>query len=294
MQYDTIFHRYTILVLASQAHLVEEEILSRATCFAADEVLRLPPRLPGQGLHQSLIDVARAQDEAAKRAERRKAKEARRRAREAAAAAAAETGDDGANNNDGAGGGAAEDADELSEDDDDNNENGGETNDAENGGVAGGSVDLDGGEAAAAVAAAYGDEPWLETAAEVLERNHDTGSGGAVPEWERVPTAREEGRAHDVVVTGPPLSGKSTLARALGAKYSLPALTVDGAVRGALRLRNKLGASVREAIHWFTAKEEVRHVVCSVRWASESRPLDAREGQKMSTSNKSDVRSSRN
>ncbi|CAN0432095.1 unnamed protein product, partial [Ectocarpus sp. 8 AP-2014] len=62
-----------------KAHLVEEEILSRATCFAADEVLRLPPRLPGQGLHQSLIDVARAQDEAAKRAERRKAKEARRR-----------------------------------------------------------------------------------------------------------------------------------------------------------------------------------------------------------------------
>ncbi|CAM9472874.1 unnamed protein product, partial [Hapterophycus canaliculatus] len=59
-----------------KAHLVEEEILSRATGFAADEVLRLPPRLPGQGLHQSLIDVARAQDEAKGRAERREAKQA--------------------------------------------------------------------------------------------------------------------------------------------------------------------------------------------------------------------------
>lgn len=285
------------LALASQAHLVEEEILSSATCFAADEVLRLPPRLPGQGLHQSLIDVARAQDETAKRAERRKAKEARRRAREAAAAATAEAGDDGANNNEGgAGGGPAEDAVELSDDDDDDNENGEETNNAENGGGGGGmGVGIDGGEAATAAAAAYGDEPWLETAAEVLERNHDTGSGGGVPEWERVPTAREEGRAHDVVVTGLPLSGKSTLARALGAKYSLPALTVDGAVRGALRLRNKLGARVREALHWFTAKEEVRCIVFLVRWESESRPLDTREGHKTSAKSlKLDARSSRN
>ncbi|CAM9769610.1 unnamed protein product, partial [Sphacelaria rigidula] len=46
----------------AQVHLQEEAILARATGFAADETLRLPPRHPGQGLHQSLIDVARAQE----------------------------------------------------------------------------------------------------------------------------------------------------------------------------------------------------------------------------------------
>jgi len=279
---------------------VEEEILSRATGFAADEVLRLPPRLPGQGLHQSLIDVARAQDEAARRAELREAKVARRRAREAAgAAAAAEAADadqaggdptaDGNNQGGtgaqgrrasnaggggrksagerastavrageattaaaGAGGAAGNGDDELSEDDEE---------DAENGLNA--VTEIDGGEAAAAAAAAYGDESWLETAAEALERSGGAGSG-AVPEWDRVPTAREEGRAHDVVVTGPPLSGKSTISRALGKRYRLPTITTDGAVKEALRLRSKLGASVRAAIHWFTAKEEVQNVFYSV------------------------------
>lgn len=276
---------------------MEEEILSRATGFAADEVLRLPPRLPGQGLHQSLIDVARAQDEAARREELREAKIAGRRAREAANAAAAADaanadrggGDPSADghsqggagaldrraSNIGGGGGksaggrastvakAGEAAaaaagagasgidggelgelGELSEDDDEDAEN------ALNG------TEIDGGEAAAAAAAAYGDEKWLETAAEALERTGGAGSS-ALPEWDRVPTAREEGRAHDVVVTGPPLSGKSTLSRALAAKYRLPTLTMDGAVKEALRLRSKLGARVRAAIHWFTAKEEV-------------------------------------
>lgn len=255
---------------------MEEEILSRATGFAADEVLRLPPRLPGQGLHQSLIDAARAQDEAARCAELREAKLSRRRAREAedaaAVAAAADNAGDsfGDNNQEGArargrgssggggkptnsrastageaaagdGGAAGEDSGELSEEDDEHGENGI-------------SNEIDGGEAAVAAAAAYGDEPWLETKREVLERI----GVGAVPEWDRVPTAREEGRAHDVVVTGPPLSGKSTLSRALAARYGLPALTMDGTVREALRLRNKLGARVRAAIHWITAKEKVR------------------------------------
>ncbi len=278
---------------------MEEEILSRATGFDADEVLRLPPRLPGQGLHQSLIDVARAQDEAARRAELREAKAASRRAREAAAAAAAAEaanadhagGDPSADGNNqggvgaqgrrtsnaggggkksaggrastaarageavaaaaaGAGGAGGNDDGELSEDGDEDAEN--DLNVV---------TEIDGGEAAAAVAAAYGDESWLETAAEALERAGGAGSG-ALPEWDRVPTAREEGRAHDVVVTGPPLSGKSTIARALGAKYRLPTLTMDGAVKEALRLRSKLGARVRAAIHWFTAKEEVHP--CSV------------------------------
>lgn len=271
---------------------MEEEILSRATGFAADEVLRLPPRLPGQGLHQSLIDVARAQDEAASRAELREAKAARRRAREAAAAAAAAEaanadhagGDPSADGNNqggagtqgrrasnaggggkksarvrastaarageaasaaaGAGGAGWNDDGELSEDEDED----------ENGLNA--VTEIDGGEAAAAAAAAYGDESWLETAADALQRAGGAGSG-AVPEWDRVPTPREQGRAHDVVVTGPPLSGKSTISRALGAKYRLPTLTMDGAVKEALRLRSKLGARVRAAIHWFTSKEEV-------------------------------------
>lgn len=253
--------------------------MSRATGFAADEVLRLPPRLPGQGLHQSLIDAARAQDEAARRAELREAKIARRRAREAADSAAVVTAADntgdpsGDNIQEGAGargggssgvsgkptnsrtstageaavaavgdgGAAGEDNGELSEEDDEYDEDGLNN-------------EVDGGEAAMAAAAAYGDEIWLETREEVLERI----GVGAIPEWDKVPTAREEGRAHDVVVTGPPLSGKSTLSRALATRYRLPALTVDGTVKEALRLRNKLGARVRAAIHWFTAKEKVR------------------------------------
>lgn len=270
---------------------MEEEILSRATGFAADEVLRLPPRLPGQGLHQSLRDAARAQDEAARRAEAWEAKISRRRAREAAdaaaiaAAASADNAGDpsGDNNQEGAGargrgfsvgvgvggkpatgrastageaaasapgandgGAAGEDYCELSEEDDEDGEDG-VNNDVDGGGVA----------AAVAAAAAYGNENWLETREEVLERTGGTGSG-AVPEWDRVPTAREEGRAHDVVVTGPPLSGKSTLSRALAARQRLPVLTADGAVKEALRLRNKLGARVRAAIHWFTTKEKAR------------------------------------
>lgn len=258
--------------------------MSRSTGFAADEVLRLPPRLPGQGLHQSLIDAARAQDEVGRRAELREAKICRRRAQEAAdaAAAAAASADNagdpsGDNNQEGArgrgssgggggsgkpasnrtstageavaalsgndGGAPGEDYGEQSEEDDENGENGINN-------------EIDG-EAAVAAAAAYGDETWLETRAEVLERAGGAGSG-AIPEWDRVPTAREEGRAHDVVVTGPPLSGKSTLSRALAVRYGLPALTIDGTVKEALRLRNKLGARVRAAIHWFTAKEKAR------------------------------------
>lgn len=264
-----------------QAHLIEEEILSRATGFAADEVLRLPPRLPGQGLHQSLIDAARVQDEVARRAELREAKIRAREAADADAVAAAVAdgpGDPSSDNQEGAGvrgrgsasggggggkpsngkvstaaeaaaaaalsgndGAAGDDYGELSGEDDDNGE-------------IGINNEIDGDEAAVAVAAAYGDESWLETGEEVLAR----AGGGAVPEWDKVPTAREEGRAHDVVVTGPSLSGKSTLSRALAARYGLPALTIDGTVKEALRLRNKLGARVRAAIHWFTAKEKAR------------------------------------
>lgn len=282
-----------------QAHLVEEEILSRATGFGADEVLHLPPRLPGQGLHQSLIDVAHAQDEASKRAERR---EARARAREeraaAAAASAAATQDDATEKSvkpaGGGGGGASTSGGKPVGRSSTTAAAGGRgrqsmTNDAMEGArmdgglsddEADGEDNEDGGAidgvkgSPAAAAAAYGDEPWLEP----LPAAAGDGGGGAdgdgtsvIPEWDRVSTAREEGRAHDVVVTGPPLSGKSTLSRALAARYRTPALTVDGIINEAMRLRNKLGARVRAAIHWFTAKEEVRQdrgnsvvVCCSV------------------------------
>lgn len=74
-----------LLYIRSQAHLEEEAILARAKGFTADETLRLPPRLPGQGLHRSLIDVARAQEEADRRAERRAAKALAREAKAVAA-----------------------------------------------------------------------------------------------------------------------------------------------------------------------------------------------------------------
>lgn len=129
------------------------------------------------------------------------------------------------------------------------------------------------GEGSADAAAAYGDEPWLEPLTPptpTTGREVDgivAAAGGApavIPDWDRVPTARDQGRAHDVVVTGPPLSGKSTLSRALAASYRTPALTLDGVIKEAMGLRNKLGARVRAAIHWFTAKEEVRAPFCVV------------------------------
>lgn len=276
---------------------MEEEILSRATGFAADEVLRLPPRLPGHGLHQSLLDTARAQDEAARRAERREARtRARREQAEAAAAdatAAAEGAtaalDSGRKGGKATAGGSAsrpstgggklpsrasaashpqtaiENDTERGAEDDDLSENEGDGD----GNTCDGGTGPDGSEcnsaaAALAAAAAYGDEYWLEpvTATAGGEGAASAGEdGAATPAWDRVPTAREEGGAHDVIVTGPPLSGKSTLSRALGATYRTPTLTMDGVIKEALRLRNKLGARVRAALHWFTAKEEVRRML---------------------------------
>lgn len=122
------------------------------------------------------------------------------------------------------------------------------------------------GSAAAAAAAAYGNEAWLEP---LPHRGRRTPSGAengrsvamSVPEWDRVPTDREQRRAHDVVLVGPPMSGKSTLSHALAAKYQTMALSVDLVIAEALRLRTPLGGRVRAAVHWFTAKEEVRFSV---------------------------------
>lgn len=277
-----------------QVHLQEEAILARATGFAADETLRLPPRHPGQGLHQSLIDVARAQERQDRRAARKIARQKAKEEQAAAEAAAAEA-DAGANSTegaanasgsrpgtspstvtgqkgattareegaDGSGAGAAvsrerspEDGGLLSDDDDeDHGEDGADDSDA----------------AAAAAAAAYGNESWLEPlllyrSRTVGGRGVATGTAGServngvravVPEWDRVPTSREQGLQHDVVVTGPPMSGKSTLSHALAEKYQIPRLSVDSVITEALRLRSALGARVRVALHWFTAREEV-------------------------------------
>lgn len=265
-----------------QTHVLEEEILSRAQGFEADGFLRLPPRRPGEGLHQSLIDATYEQDEQDRRVERREKKARLREARLAASVAAsaavasgeppgsagirpstsgrmetktsnhprttAEAVADGVT----VGNGAAQD-----EPSDDEAANSGEDDD---GGGRGDHADL-------CPVAAYDDEPWLLALPAGGTRESSTrgksGSAAAatvakdVPEWDRVPTAREEGRAHDVVVTGPALSGKSTLARALADSYCVTTLTIDGIIKEAMRLRNELGARVRAAIHWFTATEEV-------------------------------------
>lgn len=119
-------------------------------------------------------------------------------------------------------------------------------------------------DAAESMAAAYGNEPWLEA----LDPEESGPAGDAslsrsrkatlvVPEWDRVPTAREMGKEHDVIMAGPPLSGKSTLSRALGTFYQVPTITIDGTIADARKLRDPLGARVRAALHWFTAKEQV-------------------------------------
>ena len=192
--------------------------------MAAGEVLRLPPRLPGEGLHHSLLDAARAQDEAEKRAKRREAK-------------ARGLAPDGARDFDG----------ELDDDDADDESNSEE-------GAFGKSEYYE----STTAMEARGDDPLLEPLPSSVALVVSEGEGtSALPTWDRVPTVREEGRTHDIVVTGPPLSGKSTLSHALGARYGIPALTVDEAVKEAMRLRNKLGANVRAAMHYFTAREEV-------------------------------------
>lgn len=240
-------------------------MLGKADGFAADETLRLPPRLPGQGLHQSLIDAARARDFAEMRADRHAAKARSRKRNNASAtpvstvegaettisngtrpASRASTATSGARvareeTDVGAGTGvSAKGIPEDREPSDDDNDLYFEDGDP-----------IDGHDLTFVSATAYGDEPWLEP----LDSQGD--GQMAVPEWDRVPTSREHGREHDVVVVGPKLSGKSTLANALGAHYQTATISVDGAIRDAMRLRNPLGTRVRAALHWFTAREEV-------------------------------------
>lgn len=252
--------------------------MSQAPWFASDDILRFPPRLPGEALHQSLLDFSHAQEDRTKHSENPESnahgqKESvavsKKTSRgstvtenpvERGSVAPASPGRNNkrekrktvttviVENNDDMHGGKGDG--ERSEDDEE-----GENDD--------GSV---------FAMAAYGDESWLEPLPASRESNtsgsRDGGmgwSGGnkespvaVVPEWDRVPTARESGRACDVVVTGPPLSGRSTVSHALARRYGVPALSVDVVVKEAMRLRNKLGAKVRAAMHWFTAREEVR------------------------------------
>lgn len=265
-------------------------ILARAPGFAVDETLRLPPRHPGQGLHHSLIDVARAQDKQETRTALQIAR-ARDREKKAAAVVAA-TGTeatDAAGTPAGSGGKAAtvgsskpvsrastvagpkgvsrEEADAMAGGIDRKILEGGQLSDGDgkDDQEAGENLDLDG-LATADTAAEYGNEPWLEP----LPNSGKRTPGGAenvplvarpVPEWDRVPTFREQGRAHDVILVGPPMSGKSTLSRALAAKYQTMVLSVDLVIAETLRLRTPLGARVRAAVHWFTAKEKVRFSV---------------------------------
>lgn len=275
--------------LLLQAYIEEEKILARATGFAADETLRLPPRLPGEGLHQSLIDVARAQNKRNKRAARQEARERAREARAAAAAsvAAGASGAEPAGTSYAAsvpvgkttpgapssiagsrastvvrGGRATREEAEASAGARaaDNVEDGSELSDGKDGDdLEDGIANSADGSAAVAAAAAYGNEPWLEP----LPHKAGEGGGGGtgaivVSEWDRDPTARERGQEHDVVVTGPSMAGTSTLCRALAEKYQAPVLTIDSMITEAMRLRTPLGARVRAALHRFTAKEEVR------------------------------------
>lgn len=72
------------------------------------------------------------------------------------------------------------------------------------------------------------------------------------------PTVREEGKAHDILLLGPPLSGKTIAAQALRSKYGYPVLTLDSIVEDGLLIRNDLGKEVRHALGKHTSVERVK------------------------------------
>ncbi|CAM9191035.1 unnamed protein product, partial [Phaeothamnion confervicola] len=177
--------------------------------YDADDVLRLPPRVPGEGLPAALL---------------RHLAEADRQIAESAAAPR---------------GAAAA------------------------GSVASSMTAADPTAAAArAVAAAAAAETAVVTVVHddnlVADTDAAGGSADGMPEWDRVPTARERGLAHDVVVTGPPLSGVSSVAHRMAERWRYARIDVDSALEAAARLRSTLGERVRAALHRFTAVERGR------------------------------------
>jgi len=78
----------------------------------------------------------------------------------------------------------------------------------------------------------------------------------STPRWSLPPSARSVGSSTDFVVCGPPLSGKSSLCKALGKHLSYPVITLDGIVEEITQRDSELGGKVRVSLGQRTKKEE--------------------------------------
>jgi len=76
------------------------------------------------------------------------------------------------------------------------------------------------------------------------------------PDWDKRQTVRMEGKAQDVIIVGPPLSGKSTVAYHIGKKYTYPVLTLNTILLDAMKMRSDLGLALRCATLRFASERE--------------------------------------
>lgn len=76
------------------------------------------------------------------------------------------------------------------------------------------------------------------------------------PPVDRDPTVRDEGKAQDLLIIGPPFTGKTSLASALHRKLTYPVVCLDDAIDQCLKMRSPLGAEIRHATDKQTQKEQ--------------------------------------
>jgi hypothetical protein len=129
--------------------------------------------------------------------------------------------------------------------------------------------------AAAEEAAANGEAPAdTDAAAEAAEEEDEFdeddemddsfGLVAATPRFEMPTTSRSESLSTDYLFVGPPLSGKTTVAKKLSARFGYPVLTLDAIVDEVVAKKSELGKKVRSSLGRRSAAEEklaVRRIV---------------------------------
>ena len=120
-------------------------------------------------------------------------------------------------------------------------------------------------QAAAEAAAADGTEISADDAAEAEEEEDEfdddemddtVGLVPATPRFEMATTSRSEGQSTDYLFVGPPLSGKTTIAKKLSSRFGYPVLTLDAVVDEIVVKKSELGKKVRSSLGKRSAAEE--------------------------------------